>query len=107
MASHALALYMASSSTYDLEGVLLSIDLVPKSSYMREEARLITKAPFAIMAPPSYAMSGGSSLKSMVRSKAPQGGAKEKKATPTRPTTDAIGLKRKALTLANLANALL
>jgi hypothetical protein len=38
-------------------------------------------------------MSGGSSLKSMTRSNAPKGGAKEKKAAPTWPTTDAIGLK--------------
>ena len=73
MASHALALYMASSSTYDLEGVPLSIDLVPESSFVREEARLITDAPLAIMAPPSYDMSGGSSLMTMARSKVPQG----------------------------------
>jgi hypothetical protein len=96
MASHALTLYTASSSTYDIEGVPLSIDLVPKSSYVREEARLITEAPLAIMAPPSYAMSGGSSLKTMMRSKVPQGGAKEKKAAPTRPTTGILGLKWKA-----------
>ena len=41
MASHALALYMVSSSTYDLDGVPLSIDLVPESSYVREEAIII------------------------------------------------------------------
>jgi hypothetical protein len=62
---------------------------------MREEARLITEAPLAIMAPPSYAMSGSSSLKTMVRSKVAQGGAKEKVA-PTRPTTSALSLKWKA-----------
>ena len=54
MASHALAFYMASSSTYNLDGVPLSIDLVPKSSYVREEARLITKAPLAIMPTPCF-----------------------------------------------------
>ena len=59
MASHALTLYKGSSSTYNLDGILASIDLVPKSSFMWEEARLITKAPLAIMAPQSYAMSGG------------------------------------------------
>ena len=96
MASHALTLYMGSCSTYNLDGILASIDLVPKSSYVREEARLITKAPLAIMAPPSYATSSGSSLKTIARSKVPQGGAKEKKAAPTHPTTGAIGLKRKA-----------
>ena len=96
MASHALTLYMGSCSTYNLDGILSSIDLVPESSYVREEARLITEAPLAIMAPPSYAMSGGSSLKTMACSKVAQGGAKEKKRTPKRPSTDAIGLKRKA-----------
>jgi len=50
---------MSSSSTYDLEGVPLSIDLVLESSYVREEARLITEAPLAIMSPPSYAISDG------------------------------------------------
>ena len=50
---------------------------------MREEARLVTEAPLAIMAPPSYAMSGGSSLKIIACSKVPQGGTKEKKAAPT------------------------
>jgi len=96
MASHALALYTASCSTYDLEGVLASTDLMPESSYVREEARLITKVPLAIMAPPSYAISGGSSLKIMACSKVPLGVTKEKKAAPTRRTTDAISLKRKA-----------
>jgi hypothetical protein len=49
MASHALALYIASSSTYDLEGVSASIDLVPESTFVREEARMILEAPLAIM----------------------------------------------------------
>ena len=83
MASHTLTLYKGSCSTYNLDGILASIDLVPKSSFVRKEARIITEAPLAIMAPPSYAMSGGSSLKTMARSKVPQGGAKEKKMTPT------------------------
>ena len=96
MASHTLALYMASSSTYDLEGVLASIDLVPESSYVREEARLITEVPLTIMPPPSYATSSGTRLRTTTRSKVPYGGAKEKKAAPTRPNTSAIDLKRKA-----------
>ena len=96
MASHALTLYKGSCSTYNLDGIPTSIDLVPESSFGREEARLITEALLTIMAPPSYAMSGGSSLKTMAHSKAPQGGTKEKKAPPTRPTTGAIVLKRKA-----------
>ncbi|XP_066333843.1 putative disease resistance protein RGA3 [Miscanthus floridulus] len=86
---------MASSSTYVLEGVSLSTDLVPESSFVRQ-SRLVTEAPLAIMAPPSYAMSGGSSLKITARSKVPQGGAKEKKMTPTQPTIGALGHKRKA-----------
>ena len=83
MASHALTLYKGSCSTYNLDGIPASIDLVPKSSYVREEARLITEAPLAIMEPPSYAISGRSSLKTTVHSKASQGGTKEKKAVPT------------------------
>ena len=71
MASHALTLYKGSYSTYNLDGIPASIDLVPESSFVREEARLITEAPLAIMAPPSYAMSGCSSLKTMAHSKVP------------------------------------
>ena len=71
MASHPLTLYKGSCSTYNLDGILASIDLVPERSYVRKEARLITEAPLAIMAPPTYAISGGSSLKTMARSKAP------------------------------------
>ena len=96
MASHALTLYKGCCSTYILDGIPASIDLVPESSYVREEARLITEAPLAIMAPPSYAMSDGSSLKTMACSKAPLGGAKEKKPAPTRPTTGTISHKWKA-----------
>jgi hypothetical protein len=86
MASHALTLYKGSFSTYNLDGILESIDLVPQSSFVREEARLITEAPLAIMLP-SDAMSGGTSLKSTACSKAPLGGAKEKNVALTRPTT--------------------
>jgi hypothetical protein len=96
MASYALSLYKASSSIYDLDVAPLSIDYTPESSYVRQEARLITEEPLAIMAPSSYTLSGGSSLKSMTRSNAPKGGAKEKKTASTRPTTGAIALKRKA-----------
>jgi hypothetical protein len=88
-------MYMGSCSTYNLDGILTSIDLVLESSYVREEARCIIEALLAIMAPPSYVMSGGSCLKTMVHSKAPLGGAKEKKAVPTCPTTGTIGLKQK------------
>ena len=90
MASHALTLYKGSCYTYNLDGILASIDLVLESSFVREEAKIITEASLAIMAPPSYAMSGGSILKTTVHSKVPQDGAKEKKATPTQPTTGTI-----------------
>ena len=96
MASHALTLYKGSCSTYNLDGILASIDLVPESSFVREEARLIIEAPLAIMAPPSYAISGGSSLKTMAHTKGLQGSAKENKVAPTQPTTSAISLKWKA-----------
>ena len=107
MASHALALYMASSSTYDLEGVPLSIDLVLESSYVREEARLITEALFSFMAPPSYAISIGSSLNTTTCSKAPQGGAKEKKTAPRQPTTGTTVSSGRHPMLAELASTLL
>lgn len=96
MASHALALYMASCSTYNLDGVSASIDLVPESTFGREEAKAITAAPLAIIPPPSSGTSGGASLKSMARTRPPLGGAKVKKAPLKRTTTSAIGLKRKA-----------
>ena len=57
---------------------------------------MITEAPLTIMPPPSYAISGGTSLRTTACSKAPLGGTKERKATPTIPITGAIGLKRKA-----------
>jgi hypothetical protein len=56
---------------------------VPESSYVREEARLIIEASLVIRAPPIYAISGGSSLKTTSRSKVPLDGTKEKKAVPT------------------------
>jgi len=96
MASYVLSLYKASSSIYDLDVALLSIDYTPKSSYVREEARLIMEMPLAIMPPPSHTISGGSSLKSTACSNVPKGGTKEKKKVPARPMTGAIGLKRKA-----------
>jgi hypothetical protein len=93
MASYALSLYKALSSIYDLDVAPLSIDYTPKSSYVQEEARIITETPLTIMPPPSHTMSGGSSLNSTVRSNAPKGGAKEKKKAPALPTTGAIGIK--------------
>ena len=107
MASHALALYMASNSTYDLEGVPLSIDLVPESSFVREEVRLITESPLAIWTPPSYAISIGSSLNTTTCSKAPQGGAKEKKTAPRQPTTGTTVSSGRHPMLAELASTLL
>lgn len=95
MASHALALYTGSCSTYNLDGVSASIDLVPESTFVREDARAITMTPLAIMPPPS-SMSGSTSLKSTTRTKAPQGGTKSKQAPPMRPLTGITGLKRKA-----------
>ena len=53
MANNVLALYTSSSSTYNLEGVLHSIDLVLESTFVREEAKAVTMAPLAIMPPPS------------------------------------------------------
>ena len=83
MASHALTLYKGSCSTYNLDGNPASIDLVPESSFMREEARVILETPLTIMAPPSYALSGGTSLRTTAHSKAPQGGTKEKNTVPS------------------------
>ena len=82
MASHALALYMASCLTNNLNGVSASIELVPEGTFMREEAKAITMAPLAIMPPPISDMSSGTSLKSMACAKAPLSGTKVKKAPP-------------------------
>jgi hypothetical protein len=45
-----LGLSTGSSSTYNLEGVPHSIDLVPENTFVREEAKAVT-APMAIMPP--------------------------------------------------------
>jgi hypothetical protein len=95
MASYALSLYKASTSIYDLDMAPLSVDYTPESSYVWEEARLITEEPLAIMPPPSY-MGGGSSIKSTARSNAPKGDHKEKKKAPACPTIGTISLKWKA-----------
>jgi len=75
MASHALTLYKGSCSTYNLDGIPASIDLLPESLFVREEAKAILEAPLAIMPPPSYATSDGTSFKTTAHSKAPLGGA--------------------------------
>ena len=41
MASHALTLFKGSCSIYNLDGIPVSIDLVPESTFVREEARMI------------------------------------------------------------------
>lgn len=95
MASNALALYTGSSSTYNLEGVPRSFDLVPESTFVREEAKAIIVTPLAIMPPPNSGTSGGASLKSTAWTKAPQGGAKPRQAPPSKTSMGTVGLKRK------------
>jgi hypothetical protein len=107
MASYALSLYKPSSSVYDLDIAPLFVGYTLESSYMREEARIITETTFTIMPPPSYTMSGGSSLKSMERSNAPKGGAKEKKKAPLVQPPVPSASSGRHLIVANLANDLL
>lgn len=70
MANNALALYTSSSSTYNLEGVPHSINLVLESTFVKEEAKAITMAPHAILPPPISRASGDTSVKSTARTKA-------------------------------------
>jgi hypothetical protein len=66
MANDTLALFVRSSSTYNLDSIPTSIDLVPESTFVREEARAVLEAPLANKSPPSNGMSGYTSLKSTV-----------------------------------------
>ena len=75
MANQALALYIGSNSTFNLEEIPQPINPTPKNTYVREEARAITMAPFAMMPPLRSGASGGTSVRSMTRTKAPQADA--------------------------------
>jgi hypothetical protein len=61
---------------------------------VREEAQAVMMAPLAIMPPPRSEASGGASLKSIAKTRAPQGGAKLRQAPPLGPSS--CGVKRKA-----------
>jgi hypothetical protein len=93
MASHALALYNASCSPYNLDGDL-SFTL---RDLEREESQSVSITPLAIMPPPvSYGLSEGDNLKSTAWTRPPHTDDKIKPAPPWRPTTGIIGIKRAA-----------
>ena len=70
MANKTLALYTGSGSTYNLEGIPHAITPVLENTFVREEAKVITMAPLAIIPPPFSGPSGGTSVSSTVGTKA-------------------------------------
>jgi len=72
MANQALALHTGSNSTFNLEEIPQPVNPTPENTYVREEARAITIAPLAIMPPLLSRTSGGTSVRSTARTKAPQ-----------------------------------
>jgi hypothetical protein len=93
MASHALALYQAASSPYNLERDLS----FTQGDLEREKTQTMSITPLASLPPPaSYGSSEGDSLKSTASTRPPFTGAKVKAAPPRRPMTGAIGIKRPA-----------
>ena len=75
MADKTLALYTGSSSTYNLEEIPHAINLVPENTFVRQEAKAVMMAPLAIMPPLLSGASGGMSVRSTARTKAPHDGA--------------------------------
>jgi hypothetical protein len=93
MASHALALYQAASSPYNLDGDLS----FTRDDLVREEILTLEATPLASLPPPaSHGHSESSSLKSTTRTRPPLAGTKVKAVPPRWPTTGAIGVKRPA-----------
>jgi hypothetical protein len=93
MASHALALYQAASSPYNLDGDLS----FTRDDLVRAEILTLEATPLASLPPPtSHGHSESSSLKSTARTRPPLAGTKVKAVPPRRPTTSAIGVKRPA-----------
>jgi hypothetical protein len=103
MASHALALYNASCSPYNLDGDLS----FTQGDLEREETQTLSITPLTSLPPPaSYGSSEGDSLKSTARTRPPITGAKIMVAPPWRPTTGAIGIKRVATDIGGLSKRL-
>ena len=75
MADKALALYTGSSSTFNLDEIPQGINLVSENTFVREEARAVMMAPLVVMTPLFSGASGGMSVRSTTRTKAPQDGA--------------------------------
>jgi len=80
MADKTLALYTGSSSTYNLEEIPQAINLVLENTFVREEAKTIMMAALAIMPPLFSRASGGTSVRSTIRTKEPQDGAQPRRA---------------------------
>jgi hypothetical protein len=94
MASHALALFNASCSPYNLDGDLS----FTRGDLEREETQTFSITPLASLPPPtSYGSSEGDSRKSTARTRSPLTGANIKALPPRRPTKGTIGIKRAAI----------
>jgi hypothetical protein len=91
MASHALALYQATSSPYNLDRDLS----FTQDDLVREETLTLEATSLASLPPPaSRGHSESSSLKSTARMRPPLAGAKVKAVPPQQPTMGTIGVKR-------------
>lgn len=75
MANRELALYTESNTTYDLAEFPQPSNPTLENTFVREEARAVTMALLAIMPPLISGESGGTSARSMARSKRPQADA--------------------------------
>ena len=67
--------YNNPNSTFNLEELPPPAKPSFENTYVQEEVNAITMAPLSIRPPPRSKASGGSSIRSTVRSKAPQDGA--------------------------------
>jgi hypothetical protein len=67
--------YNSPNSTFNLEELPSPVKPSSENSYVLEEVNAITMAPLSIMPPPHNKASGGASIYSTARSKAPQDGA--------------------------------
>ena len=80
MADKALALYIGSNSTFNLEEIPYPVNPAIENTFVREEARVVMMAPLVVMTPLFSRASGGTSVRSTIRTKEPQDGAQPRRA---------------------------
>ena len=95
MADKPLALYTGLNSTFNLEEIPQLSILAPKNTFVREEARVVMMALLAIMPPLLSGASGGTSVQSTTRTKAPQDGAQPRWAPLSKSALGTDSFKRK------------